>query len=76
MTSHREALIEEAEAYARDGLPLPLDIISALMQEGIDHTQFTDQDIPGFTEVDPMDRSAPSTYFDIDDGEEEIHNVD
>ena len=40
MTSLREALIDEAEAYARDGISLPLDLISSLMQQGIDHTQF------------------------------------
>lgn len=41
MTTTRERLIEEAEAYARDGLSLPADLITALMSEGIDHTQFT-----------------------------------
>lgn len=38
----REELIAEAEAYQRDGSPLPLDLISALMAEGIDHTLYTD----------------------------------
>lgn len=38
--SLREQLIEEAEAYLRDGVSLPLDLISSLMQQGIDHTQF------------------------------------
>ncbi len=40
MTSLREALIEEAEAYARDGISLPLDLISSLMGQGIDHTEY------------------------------------
>ncbi len=40
MTTHRENLIEEAEAYARDGISLPLDLISALMEEGLDHTEY------------------------------------
>jgi hypothetical protein len=37
----REALIEQAEEYARNDEPLPADLISDLMVNGIDHTQFT-----------------------------------
>jgi hypothetical protein len=38
--SLREQLIEEAEAYSRDGISLPLDLISSLMQQGIDHRPY------------------------------------
>jgi hypothetical protein len=41
---NREEIIAEAEAYQRDGMPLPLDLISALMAEGIDHTLYQDRD--------------------------------
>lgn len=47
----REQLIAEAEAYQRDGMPLPLDLISALMAEGIDHTLFQPNDQAA--DVDP-----------------------
>ncbi len=46
MTSLREQLIEEAEAYQRDGCALPLDLISSLMAEGIDHTLFSPDYLP------------------------------
>jgi hypothetical protein len=39
----REQIIAEAEAYQRDGQPLPLDLIAALMAEGIDHTLYQDR---------------------------------
>lgn len=40
----REQLIAEAEAYQQAGDSLPLDLISALMAEGIDHTLYQDRD--------------------------------
>jgi hypothetical protein len=36
----RDELIEAAERYVARGMSLPLDLISDLMQAGIDHTQY------------------------------------
>jgi hypothetical protein len=60
MTNAREKLIEEAETYHRDGLPLPLDLISSLMAEGIDHTQY----------------NIYYREDDAGDVQKDIHNVD
>jgi hypothetical protein len=38
--SNREEIIAEAESYQRDDMPLPLDLIAALMAEGIDPTDY------------------------------------
>ncbi len=43
MSNMKERLIEEAEAYHRDGHTLPLDLISSLMAAGIDHTLYSNE---------------------------------
>jgi hypothetical protein len=65
VSNHRESLIEEAEAYQRDGMSLPLDLISALMAEGIDHTQFNIHY-----------REDDDAGDDNNNDSKEIHNVD
>ncbi len=61
MSHMKERLIEEAEAYARDGMPLPLDLISSLMAYGIDHTLYSNE------------HTSPTGE---ETTEEDIHNVD
>ncbi len=71
--SYRDELIDEAETYARDGASLPLDLIAALMERGIDHTEFNqanrdiieDEVVPEFNPTD----------YEPEEGDGE-HNVD
>ena len=56
MTRTRDELIEAAERCVARGLSLPLDLISDLMQVGIDHTQYTDPQPAGDeTEIHNVD---------------------
>ncbi len=57
--SLREALIEEAQDYADNDEPLPLDLISDLMANGIDHTEFTN------TRTD-TDETHPGEIHNVD----------
>lgn len=48
MTPHQAALVRLARRYQRDGEPLPLDLTTSLLAEGLSPDPFTQIDIEDY----------------------------